>query len=184
LSRRSFGEIKSTMDVSSQRERIQIRKQLLKEIQQLKDKRGFLRAGIPQFNRLFGRDALIVAWQLLEWNPGICKATLAVLAQLQGKVFNDERDEEPGRIIHETDFGEKWHPDGLFPFPYYGSIDSTLLFLILFAFYFRATKDRQFIDSHWDNILMALHWIEESGDKDHDESCGFSFNSTKDRRDI
>ncbi len=118
---------------SSQRERIKIRKQLLKEIQALKDRRGFLRAGFPHFNRLFGRDSLIAAWQLLEWNPGIAKATLEILSQLQGKVFNDEREEEPGKIIHETDLEESWHPDGYFPFPYYGSVDSTPLFLILFA---------------------------------------------------
>ncbi|MCH8986946.1 amylo-alpha-1,6-glucosidase, partial [Patescibacteria group bacterium] len=155
------------MDVSSQRERIQIRKQLLKEIKQLKDRRGFLNAGIPQFNRLFGRDALIVAWQLLEWNPGICKATLEVLSQEQGKVFHDEREEEPGKILHETDFDSKWHPDGLFPFPYYGSVDSTPLFLIVFAFYHKKTKDRKFLEHHWENILMALHWMEENGNRNN-----------------
>jgi len=33
-----------------------------REIKQLKDKRGFLKAGSPKFNRLFGRDSLISAW--------------------------------------------------------------------------------------------------------------------------
>jgi len=155
------------MAISSQRERIKIREQLLKEIYTLKDRKGFLIAGLPRFDRLFGRDSLIVAWQLLDWNPGICKATLEILSQLQGNVFNDEKNEEPGKIIHETDF-ESWHPAGLYPFPYYGSIDSTPLYLILFSFYFKKTKDRKFLQNHWENILMALHWMEECGDKDKD----------------
>jgi len=142
-------------------ERSKIRKKLLKEIRTLKDRRGFLRAGIPSYNRLFGRDALIAAWQLLNWSPGICKATLEILSQLQGKVTNKEREEEPGKILHETDLEESWHPDEHFPFPYYGSVDSTPLFLILFALYFQKTKDYKFIQGHWENILMAINWMEE-----------------------
>lgn len=140
----------------------------LSEIKQLKDKKGFLKAGLPRFNRLFGRDSLISAWQLLDFNPGISKSTLEILSQEQGKVFNDEREEEPGKIIHETDLGKKWHPDKYFPFPYYGSVDSTPLFLIVFSFYFKKTEDRKFLDSHWENILKAINWIEECGDKDKD----------------
>jgi len=144
------------------------KRQLLKEIKILKDRKGFLKAGLPNYDRLFGRDSLIAAWQLLDWNPGICKATLEILSQLQGKVINDEREEEPGKIIHETDLEKDWHPEGYFPFPYYGSIDSTPLFLIVFAFYFKKTKDRKFLRIRWENILMALNWMTEYGDKDKD----------------
>ncbi|MDP2649341.1 MAG: amylo-alpha-1,6-glucosidase [bacterium] len=147
---------------------LKTRRQLLKEIKALKDRKGFLRAGLPRFDRLFGRDSLIAAWQLLDWNPGICKATLEVLSQLQGKVVNDEKEEEPGKIIHETDLEENWQSEGLYPYPYYGSVDSTSLFLIVFFFYFKKTKDIKFLKSHWGNILMALMWMEEYGDKDKD----------------
>lgn len=139
-----------------------------REIKQLKDKRGFLKAGFPRFNRLFGRDSLISAWQLLDKSPGICKATLEILSQTQGEVINNEREEEPGKIIHETDLKKSRHPEAGFPFPYYGSVDSTPLFLIIFSFYFEKTKDKKFLDSRWKNILMALNWMEESGDKDKD----------------
>ena len=147
---------------------VKIKRQLLREIKILKDRKGFLKAGLPKFDRLFGRDSLIAAWQLLDWNPGICKATLEVLSQLQGKVINDEKEEEPGKIIHETDLGKEWQSEGLYPDPYYGSVDSTPLFLIVFYFYFKKTRDRKFLDSHWENILMALMWMEEYGDKDKD----------------
>ena len=97
-------------------EKIVIKKKTLKEIQQLKDKKGFLKAGLPKFGRLFGRDSLISAWQLLKKNPGICQATLEILSQLQGKVFNNEREEEPGKIIHETDLAKSHHPKTISPF--------------------------------------------------------------------
>ena len=152
-----------------------VKKQLLKEIKSLKDRKGFLKAGLPKFDRLFGRDSLISAWQFLDWNPGIAKATVEILSQLQGKVINNEKEEEPGKILHET--------EGFFPFPYYGSVDSTPLYLILFSFYFKKTRgrrdksllppslrsgDRRFLKSRWENILMALNWMTEYGDKDKD----------------
>ncbi|HUW71730.1 MAG TPA: amylo-alpha-1,6-glucosidase [Candidatus Humimicrobiaceae bacterium] len=146
----------------------EIKKQLLKEIKTLKDRKGFLKAGIPRFERLFGRDSLISAWQLLDWNPGIAKATLEILSHLQGEVINNEREEEPGKILHETDLEKNRHPEGHFPFPYYGSIDSTPLYLIVFSFYFKKTRDRRFLESRWENILMALNWMTEYGDKDKD----------------
>ena len=145
-----------------------IKKQLLKEIKKLKDRKGFLKAGLPNYDRLFGRDSLIASWQLLDLNSGICKATLEILSKTQGRIINDEREEEPGKIIHETEIEKNWNHAGLFPFPYYGSVDSTPLFLIIFSFYFKKTKDRKFLRSHWENILMALNWMEEYGDKDKD----------------
>ena len=144
------------------------KRKILAEIKLLKDRKGFLKAGLPSFNRLFGRDSLISAWQLLDYNPGICQATLEILSQYQGKVLNNEKEEEPGKILHETDLGKNQHPKGYFPFPYYGSIDSTPLFLILFSFYFEETRNKKFLNSHWENILKAINWLEEYGDKDKD----------------
>ncbi len=145
-----------------------IKRKVLLEIRELKDKKGFLRAGLPKYNRLFGRDSLISAWQLLDWNPGICQATLEILSQYQGKIVHSEREEEPGKILHETDLKLKFHPQGYFPFPYYGSVDSTPLFLILFSLYYKKTKNFKFLNTHWENILKALNWMQEYGDKDKD----------------
>jgi len=60
------------------------------------------------------------------------------------------------------------HPENSYPLPYYGSIDSTPLFLILFSFYYKKTKNLKFLNSRWENILRAINWIEECGDKDKD----------------
>ncbi|MDD5144991.1 MAG: amylo-alpha-1,6-glucosidase [Candidatus Pacebacteria bacterium] len=145
-----------------------IEKQIVENLTKLKDKKGFLRANSTNYNRLFGRDSLIASWQLLDRDPGICKATLEILSKLQGKSTNREKDEEPGKILHETDLTRDVHPENYFSFPYYGSVDSTPLFLIVFAFYFRKTKDFDFLNSHWKNILAAFNWMETCGDKDKD----------------
>jgi glycogen debranching enzyme len=145
-----------------------IKKQVLREIEILKDKRGFLKAGLPNYGRLFGRDSLISAWQFLDFDPRICKNTLKILSLYQGKKENREREEEPGKILHEHEIGKRMHPKGFFPFPYYGSVDSTPLYLILFSFYFRKTKDFKFLKEHWRNIVLALKWILNFGDKDKD----------------
>ncbi len=145
-----------------------LKQKIWQEIKKLKDRRGFLMAGFPSFMRLFGRDSIISAWQLLDKNPGIAKATLEILSQYQGTIVNEEREEEPGKILHEFDFKLKNHPEKNFPFPYYGSVDSTLLYLILFSFYYKKTGDKKFLDSKWENILRAIHWIENYGDKNKD----------------
>lgn len=144
-----------------------IRENLIKEINALKDKRGFIRAGLPRLDRLFGRDSLIVSWQLLDFEPEICRKTLEILSKLQGKKIDRFHEEEPGKIIHETD--TKPHPEKpKLPFPYYGSVDSTPLYLILFGFYFKKTKDTKFLKRYWRNILKAINWIEKYGDLNGD----------------
>ena len=137
---------------------------LKKEIESLRHGRGFLLAGLPQFNKLFGRDSIISSWQLLDHDASIAKNTLEILSELQGKEVNDLKEEEPGKILHETDLEGGQHTR--WPFPYYGSIDSTPLYLILFYFYFEKTKDKNFIEKYWTNIEKAIDWIFNYGDKD------------------
>ncbi|MCD6232769.1 hypothetical protein J7J81_00065 [bacterium] len=137
-----------------------IKKILLREINLLKDKRGFLKAGLPRYNRLFGRDSLISAWELLDFDSNIARNTLKILSKYQGKKTKQGSEEEPGKILHEV--------KKFFPWNYYGSVDSTPLFLILFYFYFKATADEKFLKKHWVNVLSALNWIYNYGDRDGD----------------
>ncbi len=51
---------------------------------------------------------------------------------------------------------------------YYGSVDSTPLFLVLAAAYQRRTGDMALVRNIWPNILMALNWIDKWGDADGD----------------
>ena len=63
-------------------------------------------AGIPWFATAFGRDSIIAAYQSLVLNPQLAADTLRVLARYQGTEYNDWRDEEPGKILHEYRNGE------------------------------------------------------------------------------
>ena len=51
---------------------------------------------------------------------------------------------------------------------YYGSIDSTPLFVWLASAYFQRTGDMETIRELWPNIEAALAWIDKYGDRDGD----------------
>ncbi|MDZ4306936.1 amylo-alpha-1,6-glucosidase [Allopontixanthobacter sp.] len=125
-------------------------------------------AGIPWYCTLFGRDSLITALQMLWYDPSLARGTLLRLGELQALTDDPEADAEPGKILHEIRCGEMANT-GEVPFrKYYGSVDSTPLFLFLAGEYFRRTQDNETIDRLWPNIQAAAGWIEDSGDRDGD----------------
>lgn len=121
---------------------------------------GYIKAGFPGFHRLFGRDSLIVSWQLLNERPEICRATLEIMSRYQGKKSDLISEEEPGKILHETDIGKDHHPKyPWIPFPYFGSIDATPLYVILHYKYHQKTGDDDFLNKFLPGIETAADWI-------------------------
>ena len=128
----------------------------------------YVAAGVPWFSTLFGRDSLITAFQALAFRPQIAVETLQVLADHQATEIDDWRDAEPGKILHELRTGEMARSGELPHTPYFGSVDSTPLFLILLGATFDWTGDRAMVDRLWPNALAALSWIDTYGDRDGD----------------
>ncbi|MBD1909797.1 MULTISPECIES: amylo-alpha-1,6-glucosidase [unclassified Leptolyngbya] len=127
-----------------------------------KDNNTALSAGVPWFAALFGRDALIAATQTLMLDPELARQTLTVLAQYQGKKVDPWREEEPGKILHELRLGEMARCGEIPHTPYYGTVDATPLWLLLYCKHYAWTGDRQLLDDLWDNALAAMEWIDRS----------------------
>ncbi|MGH6980118.1 MAG: amylo-alpha-1,6-glucosidase, partial [Stellaceae bacterium] len=75
---------------------------------------------------------------------------------------------DPGKILHETRKGEMAALHEIPYGKYYGSVDSTPLFVMLADAYFARTGDIALIESIWPNIEAATAWIGDYGDSDHD----------------
>jgi glycogen debranching enzyme len=100
--------------------------------------------------------------------PDFVRGALDVLGRYQATERDDERDAEPGKIMHELRTGELAHFKLIPHTPYYGTADATPLYLIALHTAWRCTGDRGLVERHLDTAERCLDWIEHYGDRDGD----------------
>ncbi len=96
---------------------------------------------------------------------------LAALAARQGRVHDPGNEEQPGKIVHEVRFGDRpWLGEGTAggARPYYGSADSTPLFLIMLGEALRWGAPREALTELLPAARAALGWFRGPGDPDRD----------------
>jgi glycogen debranching enzyme len=129
---------------------------------------------------IFGRDSLITSLKLLKayeeskdtYLLALVKKILTNLAALQGREFNIESGEEPGKIIHEYRPNGHEHltqssalntkPWYVYPdqsMKSYDSVDSTPLFLMAVAKFMQVEKDLDFEEKIKDAAARSLRWL-------------------------
>ena len=125
---------------------------------------------------LFGRDSLRVAIDLVPSYPELARATTQTLAALQGVSYHIQREEEPGRIVHEARDPEDPIAQELtgrlrWEWPYYGSVDATPEFIrTLTAYCQKSEENRAFLRAEYIDrngqtqtisraLERALEWI-------------------------
>lgn len=139
----------------------------------------YFSAGLPWYGTLFGRDSILASLQTLAFRPKMAEQTLHLLAKYQGNEVNDWRDEQPGKIMHELRVGEMAHLNEIPQTPYYGSVDSTPLFLILLARHANWTGDLSLFTELKDSVARAFDWITRYGDETGDGYLQYSAKSKK-----
>ena len=125
-------------------------------------------AGSPWFMTLFGRDSLITSYMSLLLDPDLAVGTVQTLARLQGEQVEPLSEEEPGRILHEVRWGARLTGRPGKGQIYYGSVDSTPLFVMLLGELRRWGLEDGVVEDLMVNADRALSWIENYGDRDGD----------------
>jgi glycogen debranching enzyme len=120
------------------------------------------------YSCLFGRDSLIISDLLFEVKPHLRINVISALALDQGKKFDSESEEEPGRIAHEVrraddPVAQALSTNGDWKFPYYGTVDATLIWMN--QVHLAAKADPSILDIRiggvalWERFIAATQWV-------------------------
>jgi glycogen debranching enzyme len=120
------------------------------------------------YNCLFGRDSLIISDLLFAVKPHLRLNVISALAINQGKVFDGDSEEEPGRIAHEVrspddPVAHKLTAEGAWKFPYFGSVDATLIWMNQVQH--AAKADSSILDividgiALWERFIASTQWV-------------------------
>ena len=125
-------------------------------------------SGLPWFGAPFGREMTFVGLETLLLDLRWARSAVSFLARRQGVQDSAFREEQPGKIMHELRRGELAAIRAVPHTPYYGSVDSTALWLLLVAELAVWTGDLDGFELRAAAVDAALGWIDGPGDPDGD----------------
>ncbi len=125
-------------------------------------------SGLPWFGAPFGREMTFVGLETLLLDLRWARSAVSFLARRQGLQDSAFREEQPGKIMHELRRGELAAIRAVPHTPYYGSVDSTALWLLLVAELAVWTGDLEGFELRAAAVDAALGWIDGPGDPDGD----------------
>jgi glycogen debranching enzyme len=130
----------------------------------------FFAAGAPWYLTLFGRDALISARFALPLGWQRAASTLRVLGRRQAQDRDVEAASEPGKILHEVRPvpSSAEAASAFLPPVYYGSIDSTPLWILLLHDAWRWGMPETEVVELMPVLAAAAGWLLHEGDADGD----------------
>lgn len=151
---------------------------------------GVPAAGAPRFLAPFGRDSLIVSYQLLPFDATVAERTLRFLASEQGQAHDDETLEAPGRILHELRRGDLVSEEESVRRPYFGTVDAASLFVALYTDTVQRAGETELRDELYPAVRSSVQWILDAADdqgfvsyEPHDHRYGLVHQGWKDSAD-
>lgn len=125
-------------------------------------------AGIPNYQNVFGRDILTAGWQAAMASRSLMESAILLCERTQGRVRDDFRDEQPGRIIQQLRTGPLNLLNKNPRARYYSDYASPGDFLIAIGQHFMWTGDRAFLRARLPAAQRVLHWLDHEADLDGD----------------
>ncbi len=144
--------------------------------------RRIMAAGIPWFVALFGRDSIVSGHQARAFLPGQVMDTLSALAARQGRTTDPGNEEAPGKILHEVRLTRRpWLGEGTAAGtrPYYGTVDATPLWVILYGTAMRWGASRDALTELLPAARAAMDWTRGPGDPDGDGLIEYAPSGTR-----
>lgn len=139
-------------------------------------------AGLPIYVALFGRDTLTAAWQASIVSTSMADGALRELPKWQGKVENDWRDEQPGRMLHEAHTGPlamlNYNPRSR----YYGAATTSSFYPVVVSELWHWTGNNREIKALIDPARRGLLWKDKFTDRFGDGFYDYETRSSQGNR--
>jgi glycogen debranching enzyme len=139
-------------------------------------------AGLPIYVALFGRDTLTAGWQASILSTSIADGALRELPQWQGKVVDDWRDEQPGRMLHEAHTGPLSALNYTPRSRYYGAATTSSFYPVVVSELWHWTGNKKEIKSLLPPALRGLQWKDKYTDRFGDGFYDYETRSKKGNR--